>query len=453
MVFLSVATGTMVNVALPWITDWSGAPPAVAGWVVSGYLLTFGVFNVVNGRLSDRLGIRRVYLGGMLVFGLAGLASALSPSLPALVVVRVLQGMGAAAIPALGVTLLTRLLPPEERGGAMGLLMATVGVSASISPFLGGLLVQALDWRGVFVAPTLALFALPLALRLLPESLDAVEDSSPFDAVGAVLLTAGAGAVLVGADLVRANPAGPLGLGLLLGGPALLGASWAWSLRAPAPFLPPALLRIRAYRALLLTGAFANALRFGTVVLVPLVLRSCFDASPTTIGATLVPGAVVLALTGRASGRLAVTRGTRFMSTVGVLGLIGACLLSAALLRLGSVGLGVGMACFGLAFSAVQPSMLTGLGQVLPRPVQAVGNGLYFMAFFLGGALGVAAAMGTLSLQAEGAPPLVDLRDWLGPLPHDAGRTLNALLVLCAVGALALPFLRLLPGPRQEAPG
>lgn len=437
--FLSVSTGSMVNVALPWIAAWAASDAAAAGWVVSGYLLTFAVFNVVHGGLADRVGARRLYLVGMAVFGLGGVASALAPSLEVLVLVRVVQGAGAAALSAIGVTIVGRAVPPEHRGTAMGAVMATVGVSASIAPFLGGLILQGLSWRAIVLVPAGALLLLPLAARALPAHLDEVTEDRPFDFVGALLLVVGTGAAMLGADLVRRDPGG-FGLPLAGAGGVLLVVGWFWSLRAPVPFLPPAVLRIAAFRSMLVTGAVANGLRFGTLVLVPLMLRECFDSSPLTIGVVLVPGAVLLAACSPPAGRIAGARGPRGLAASGLLGLVLSCVLMAALLRLGAVGAAVAMGAFGIAFAAVQPSLLTGLGDVLPRPLAGVGSGFYMMCFFLGAALGVALSMSVLSAQAPETQAL------LGSTPPGTGRYVNTLLLLALVGACALPVTAGLPG-------
>ena len=298
---------------------------------------------------------------------------------------------------------------------------------------------EAASLRAVFLALASALLLWPLAAWVLPRSLDEDLHAEPFDFPGAALLGLGAALLLLGADALRHTPGGALGPVLLVSGPLTLLASWAWSQRQLHPFLPPALLANRAYRALLLTGAAANGLRFGSVVLVSLLLVACFDASGPTIGLSLVPGAVVLALFARRSGAIAGSRGARALGIPGMLGLVLSCFLAALLVPWGATGMAVSMALFGLAFAAVQPSLLTGVADALPRELQGVGNGLYLMVFFLGAALGVALVMTVIGVQEPASPALTGLG------PPGSGPYVNALLALGAAGLVTVPVLVALP--------
>ena len=156
-VFLSVSSGTMVNVALPYVGAAFSASAEHYGWVVGGYTLTFGVLGAVMGRLADRYGLRRVFLVSVVVFGSTGVLNALAPSLWALVGFRVLQAVGAAAMPTLAATMLVRLSPEETQGATMGVLAGVIGLAASLGPVLGGALVEAGSWRWIFLTPALAL--------------------------------------------------------------------------------------------------------------------------------------------------------------------------------------------------------------------------------------------------------------------------------------------------------
>ena len=433
-VFLSVASGTMINVALPYLGAHFGVPEPTYGWVVNGFILTFGVFSAVHGRLGDVFGVRRLYLAGVIGFAVGSLLAAVAPTIEVLVAVRVLAGIGAAAIPALGVSLVSRLLPPEHRGAALGLIMATVGVSATVSPFLGGAIVQWTSWRVVFAVPALGLLLVPLAARMLPRSLDTTDPAARFDIVGASLLSAGATALLVATSLVSTAPwvaaaGGAVGAGLLVG-------FWGWIGRAEAPFAPPPLLRERWFGASVLVGTLVNGARFGSVVLVPIVLEATGAAGPLGIGAVLVPGAVALAVLSPVSGRLADQVGARRASLPGVIGTLVTTAGLAWLVGVGPWGLALGMALSGAAFAFVQPPVLTGLGTQLPPAHIGVGNGLYMMVFFLGGAFGVALALAVVAAQPENAEA------WLPGVPRDVGRYSNAMLALAisvVPAALAWP--------------
>src|SRR5690606_21918697 len=131
-----------------------------------------GIFSAVHGRVADILGMRRVYIAGIALFGVSSVLVAMSPTIEVAIALRVLQGAGSAAIPVLGSTIIARTFAPGRRGAAMGMLMGAVGVAASIGPFLGGILVQLAGWRSVFLFTTIVLLAIPPALKLLPAELD-----------------------------------------------------------------------------------------------------------------------------------------------------------------------------------------------------------------------------------------------------------------------------------------
>lgn len=443
-VFLSVATGTMINVALPFIGEQFGVGEGTYGWVVSGYLLTFGVFSAVAGRLGDLFGVRRLYVAGAVASGIGALASALAPSIEVLIAVRVVQGAGAAAIPALGTTVIARLFATGARGAAMGAVIATVGVAASLSPFLGGALLQWTSWRVVFGVPALGLLVAPVAWRVLPASLDRGTAEGRFDVVGAALLGLAAGALLLATDLAEQGGlsaptlgAGGVGLGLTV-------ALAAWTRWWPDPFVPPALLREARYLATVAVGASCNAGRFGTLVLVPVLLKDVFQASPFAIGAALLPGAVVLTVLSPLAGRLADRLGTRRIVAPGAVGIVVTCLLTAWLVDHGVWGMAVAMTLFGAAFAFVQTPLLGGIGAVLPPARLGIGNGLYLMAFFLGGGFGVALSLTVLAAQPETAGA------WLGLASAPAARFGNAAVVLAGLAGVALPAVLVLP-PRAEA--
>jgi MFS family permease len=436
-VALSSGSASMVNVALPFIGADLAADEGAYGWVVSGFSLTFGVFSSVHGRLGDVFGARRVYLLGVAAFTVTAAACAFAPSIGPLVALRVLQGIGAAAIPSLGATIIGRCFPPEERAPALGSMVATVGITASIAPFIGGLVLSIGGWRAVVAAPAVGILLLPTAWRSLPADLDEIQPGARFDTVGAALLSAGAAGILLALDRLRVGEV-PLAAGLGVGAAAALAAFAAWIHRNPAPFAPPALLRDARFAAAALTGGMANAGRFGTAVLVPIMLVDVLGAGAFSVGLALLPGAAALTLLSRWAGRLSTTYGSRRVVMPASIALAASCALSSTLADDGVWGMAVAMTAFGAAFAFVQPPLLGALSGFLPREHLGVGNGVYLMLFFLGGAFGVSFSLMVLGLQPA------DVQPWFGA-PGPTARFANAMLALGALAVLPLPFLRYLP--------
>ncbi|MEO1272770.1 MAG: MFS transporter, partial [Myxococcota bacterium] len=202
VVFVAVVNGTMINVALPHIGREFGASEGLYGWLVTGYSLAFGIFSAVNGRLADIWGKRRVYMMGLVALGACSIAVSVSPSLELAIALRTLQGAGAAALPVLGTTIIKTVVPPSRRGWAIGVILSTVGVAASLGPFLGGVLVQFVSWRAVFLVPGVILLLLPVAMRILPRSLDARQDTG-FDVIGALLMGVGIAALVYSGSTLK----------------------------------------------------------------------------------------------------------------------------------------------------------------------------------------------------------------------------------------------------------
>jgi MFS transporter, DHA2 family, metal-tetracycline-proton antiporter len=194
-VFTTVLTGTMINVVIPLMRAEFGVSTAQIGWVITGYALAYAVGIPLYGRISDLFGVRRVFALGLLGFVLGGLICAFAPNLAVLVLGRIVQGIGGAAVPALALVAVAKVLPPGERGGAMGLVASSVGIGSALGPVVGGALGQLLGWRALFLGTlVLMLLVIPFARRTLPSG--GSEDEGRFDLIGGVLLGLGAGLFL-----------------------------------------------------------------------------------------------------------------------------------------------------------------------------------------------------------------------------------------------------------------
>ena len=204
--FLLVLDASIINVALPSIgRDLAIAPDALS-WVVNAYILLFGGFLLLGGRVADLLGRRRMFVAGLALFAAASLAGALATSAAGLVAARALQGLGAALVSPAALALLMTLFPGPEHTRALGVWAALGGSGGAAGAILGGVLTDAFGWEAVLLVnvPVGAL-RIALAARMLPES-RAADGERAFDAAGALIVTAGL-SLLVYA-IVDANEAG-----------------------------------------------------------------------------------------------------------------------------------------------------------------------------------------------------------------------------------------------------
>ena len=191
---VALLDATVVNVALPAIGEDLGAGFSGLQWTVNGYTLTLAAFILLGGSLGDRYGRRRVFVIGVVWFGLASVLCGLAPNVELLVAARLLQGIGGALLTPGSLALISASFRSEDRGRAIGAWSALGGLAAAAGPFLGGLLVE-VSWRLVFLinVPLCAAIVV-VALRHVPESFDD-EASHHLDLPGAVVGVLGLGAL------------------------------------------------------------------------------------------------------------------------------------------------------------------------------------------------------------------------------------------------------------------
>jgi MFS family permease len=336
-VLLSSFGASSANVALPALQRAFGAGFAAVQWIVLAYLLAATAAAVGAGRLGDMIGRRRVLLGGTAMFALASAMCALASSLPMLVAGRVLQGLGAAVMLALGMALAAGGLARGRTGSAMGLLGSMSAVGTALGPALGGILLAGPGWRAVFVAMLPAAVLACILLRRLPDDVPGrtATPRPPFDVAGLLLLVAtllafalactGAGAGLRGALLAGAA------LGVLL--------FVRTEATSRAPLVPLALLREPVLAGGFVAGALAMALMMATMLVGPFHLGRALGLSPGGAGAALAAGPLVAALAGVPAGRLVDRHGARTAGATGLVAMaLGAGLLALMPLKAGVAG-------------------------------------------------------------------------------------------------------------------
>ncbi|MCW2768415.1 MAG: drug resistance transporter, EmrB/QacA subfamily [Nocardioides sp.] len=390
-----VLDSSIVNVALPSIQSDLGFSQSALAWVVNAYLLTFGGFLLLSGRLGDLLGNKRVFQGGVVSFTIASVACGLAPSSELLVVGRAIQGLGGAAVSAVALSLIMGLFTdPAERAKAMGFFGFVMSGGGAVGVLLGGVLTGLFSWHWIFLVNVPVGIGVWLAAkRILPED-EVVPDAARLDVPGAVLIT---GALMLSVyAIVGGNEAGWTSARTI----ALLGSSVVLILvflhreaRVANPLVPLRLFTLRNVAISQIVGVLWAGAMFAWFFLAALYLQLVLSYSALEVGLAFIPTSVVMAYCSlKLSDRVVMRFGIRKPLTAGLL-------LAAASLALfarapvdghfltdvlpSMLLLGAGA---GIAFN---PVLLAAMGDVEPHE-SGLASGVVNTSFMMGGALGLA---------------------------------------------------------------
>jgi len=329
MLLSSLGT-SIANVALPTLTQVFDASFQAASWVVLAYLLTVTSSIVSVGRLGDRIGRRRLLLAGLFLFTAASIVAGLAPALWLVIAARAAQGLGAAVMMALAIAFVGEVVPTTRTGSAMGLLGTASAIGTALGPSLGGVLIDLLGWRALFLVNVpLALVAVLLARRSLPADRPTPEANRVgFDGLGTLLLAATLAAYSLAMTLGRGH-IGLLNVSLLLASALGGGLFLLAEARAAAPLIRPALLRDPTVSAGLAANLLVSTVLMATLVVGPFYLSRSLGLDAGLVGGVLSLGPIVAALIGLPAGRIVDRVGTGRMTTAGLVAIAaGACLLS-----------------------------------------------------------------------------------------------------------------------------
>src|SRR6478736_5509508 len=280
---------TIVNVALPSIQQELDVPPTNLEWILNAYTLALAALILVGGVLGDRYGRRRVFLIGLALFTLASLGCALSPDDPELIALRAAQGVGAAAMSPLTLSILVATFPAERAAGAIGIWAAVGSLGFGSGPVIGGFLVDRFDWAAVFwVNVPLGLLCGAVTMLAVRESRDPA--ARRLDAGGAAL----AGAALLVLTLALIGTAthpwlSPRTLGMLAVAALLAGGFLWWEERSPEPMVPLDLLRDRGLMSVVVTTICAYAALGMVLYMLTLFFQDVRGYSPFDAGLSVVP--------------------------------------------------------------------------------------------------------------------------------------------------------------------
>ncbi|WP_329235595.1 MFS transporter [Actinoallomurus sp. NBC_01490] len=306
--FMLLVDVTIVNVALPDMAVDLRTSFSALQWVVDGYALALAALLMGAGGLADRIGHRLVYLAGLVVFALASLACGLAPDPTVLIVSRVVQGVGGAAMIATTFALLNGSYTGRERGMAYGMWAAVSGASSAVGPLIGGPLTEGLSWRWIFfVNLPVSAVAIALGLRVLRDG--QARHARRIDLVGVVVFSAAIGSVTFG--MVSAGEHGwgaPSCWPALCAGAALLLTFLVVETRTAEPLLEPSLLRNRVFSGVLIAALLLNFAAYVSLTYSSIWMQSVLRLTPVTAGLVALPmsGAAFAAsaLLGRVMHRL-----------------------------------------------------------------------------------------------------------------------------------------------------
>ena len=408
-VFVSVLNTTMVNVALPTIGDVFEAGPARVAWLATLYSLMFGIATPFYGRLGDRYGLRKMFIIGMAIFVVSSLLAGIAPQFWMLIVCRVGQALGSAAIPSLGTAMITRAIPGNRRGAAMGLIGASVGAGQALGPTLGGGLTEFASWRLLFLVSAGLLFLIPPALRRLPA--DVEHSSQPVDWIGGLMLATTIAGILFGIGnleeqgLASTTVLGSFGVAAI----ALLGTTIRQS-RVRHPFIERQLLRNMRFIYLCMVGFLSMGASIGAIILAPFLFERVNGLSTATVGLALLPQAVVLTFLSRPMGRLADRVDALLLISIGlIINAIVVAVMATVAVGWSTIALVSLFVFLGVGQSMVNSPLALIVTRSIPTRIAGSGLGMYNMLFFVGGGFGAAAATALLASREDAADALLPI--------------------------------------------
>lgn len=436
LIFFAVLNETVFNVSTPKIALQFSLSPAGVSWMMTLFMVFFGIGMVVFGRLSDLYPMKRLIVIGILIYNVGSvLGFALQFSYPLVILCRAIQGVGASAIPALVFTLVARYFAAEERGRVFGNITSFVSVAVGMGPVVGGFVSETFHWADLFLIPLLMLVAIPVFNRELPR-----EERKPgqVDLPGAVL---------------TALTVGFLVLVLNFGGWAY-GAAFGVSLvllllrlhSAKDPFIPPDLFANAKFRDGNVVGLLLFSVVIGVMFLVPLMLNRLHGLDTRSIGFVIFPGAISSVFFGSYGGRLADRKGNPFVVVLGLSSLALGMGLMAFGLPISFYMVGACMVLVYIGFSLSQTALVNSVSQTLTPEETGIGMGVFNLAGTIAGALGTAVVGKILAARWLGSSL------WPALIPERGAIYSNLLLIFCLIVGFsgALYLYRYLPKKQEN---
>ncbi len=395
--FMVMLDNTVVNVSLPSIQRDLHASLSALEWTVNAYTLTFAVLMVTGGRLGDIFGRRKMFMFGVVAFGISSAAIGFAPNDTTLVAFRAVQGIGAAFMMPATLSIITQAFPPHQRGMAIGTWAGVSAMALAIGPVLGGFLTQSVSWRAIFfINPPIAVIALAVTLFAAQETRDETV-SRRVDFAGIAAITVGLTSLVLA--LVEGNSWGwhsPRIIALFAAAVLGLAAFVFAELRVRAPMVDFTFFRSRSFLGANTVGFIVSFAMLAQFFFLALYMQNILHYTPLQAGVRFLPSTLVIIVMGPLAGRLTDRIGPRPLMTAGLLTVAAALFWQSTLsVHTGYSRLLPGFVLMGVGMGLVMSPMSTAAMNAVDRTKAGVASGVLSMSRMVGGTFGVA-IMGAL---------------------------------------------------------
>jgi EmrB/QacA subfamily drug resistance transporter len=395
--FMVMLDNTVVNVSLPSIQRSLHASLSALEWTVNAYTLTFAVLMVTGGRLGDIFGRRRVFLFGVVVFGISSAAIGFAPSDTVLVAFRAVQGIGAAFMMPATLSIITQAFPAEQRGTAIGTWAGVSALALAIGPVVGGFLTEQVSWRAIFfINPPIAILAFAVTMFAARESRDETVGRS-VDFLGIAAITFGLTALVLALVEGNAWHWGSVRIvSLFTIALVALVAFVQIERRVKAPMIDFAFFRSRTSLGANLVGFLVTFAMFAQFFFVTIYMQNVLHYSPLQTGLRFLPSTLVIIVMGPLAGRLTDRVGARPLMTLGLVVVSSAIAIQSRLTVHSGYGLLLpGFVLMGIGMGLVMSPMSTAAMNAVDRTKAGAASGVLSMSRMIGSTFGVA-IMGAL---------------------------------------------------------
>jgi EmrB/QacA subfamily drug resistance transporter len=390
--FMLMLDNTVVNVALPSIQRDLHASLSGLEWTINAYTLTLAVLMVTGGRLGDIFGRRKMFLFGVVVFGLSSLVIAFAANEGMLVTFRAIQGVGAAFMMPATLSIITQAFPAEQRGMAIGTWAGVSAMALAIGPVLGGFLTESVSWRAIFfINPPIAAIAVAVTLFATRETRDETVDRT-VDYAGIVALTLSLTALVLA--LIEGNAwhwgSGRI-IALFVVAAVGLAAFVGIELRSRAPIVNFSFFRSRSFRGSNVVAFLVTFAMFSQFFFLTLYMQNVLHYSPLQAGVRFLPSTILIIIAGPIAGRLADRIGPRPLIVLGLTIVSGALFIQSGITTHSGYGLLLpGFVLMGIGMGLVMSPMSTAAMNSVDRTKAGVASGTVSMSRMVGGTFGVA---------------------------------------------------------------